>query len=141
MVKDNSPLHIGINYNEAVSSKRDILQSEAAMLSIVKHIRAYNLLRKKEFILKGKVQRSLTSVKTSVASIEKELPDSHKILKEKTKTEKREIHISEQEVALIEKAKSQKEKQETTEDIGELKKNREIEAELAEIHEKLSQLI
>ena len=139
MTNKNSSLHISIGYNEAVSSKKHILLSEMGMLNIIKHMRTYSALRNKEFILKGKVQRALTSVKTSIISIEKELPKSEDLSSEETKARKREIHLSEKEIALIKIAKSQKEKQETQEGLQELKKNREIEAELAEIHEKLSQ--
>ncbi len=140
MKNKDGQLHIGINYDEAVSSKKHILLSEAGMLNIIKHMRTYSALRNKEFILKGKVQRVLTSVKTSIMSIEKELPKSGSLSQEETKAKKSEIHLSEREVALIKKTKSQREKQETPEKIQELRKNREIEAELAEIHEKLSQL-
>ena len=140
MTNKDSQLHIGINYNEAVSSKKHILLSESGMLNIIKHMRTYSALRNKEFILKGKVQRVLTSVKTSIISIDNELPKSESLSQEETKANKKEINLSEREVALIEKAKSQKEKQETPKKIQELRKNREIEAELAEINEKLAQL-
>ena len=74
MTKKENIVHVGVEYLEAVSAKKEILQSEANLLEIIKKIRTYSQLRKREFILKNRIKKDLAEIKESVNKIEDEIP-------------------------------------------------------------------
>ena len=142
--KKSQVIHVGIDHHPAVQAKKEILMSEASLLEIIKKIRAYSTLRKKEFILKNRIKKSMATVKTLVSKIKKELPDQkeiqipkkYELKQEEVKTPQKaaaEI-VEEKQEEVIEKIEKIREKTETKE------KNMEIEHELEEIKQKLARL-
>jgi len=118
-------VHVGINYNKAVSAKKDILNCEKEFLEIIKHIKTYDSLKKKEISLKNKVKREISSLRIIITKIQEDLPKTEEI-KKFDKIKKEEIFI-----------KTPKEKRKV---IPVAKKEDHLEAELREIQEKLDRL-
>jgi len=67
-------IHLKIDYDEAISMKKDSLNLEKELLQTLVHIRAYDLLRKKEFILKGQIKKDLSTIESSLKQIAEYLP-------------------------------------------------------------------
>lgn len=104
-------LHIRLEYEEAVEGKRELLESQINLLEILKRLKNYKILRKRELILKGKLKNSLSLLSSEINQIQSHLPES------------------EDELGI---------KREITEQETERDKN--IESQLQEIREKLAKL-
>jgi len=140
--KKKQIIHIGINHEPAINAKKEILMSEVNLLEVIKKIRAYSALRKREFALKNKLKKAITTARTCMAKTEQELPDQNeiKIPKKYTLT----IGDPEQEKAIPIEKFAKEEAIEKIEKVREKtivkEKNREIEEELEEIRNKLAKL-
>jgi len=66
--------HVRLDYEQALSAKKQLLTSEINLLHILKKIRTYKLLRKKELTLKSGLRVRLKSLKTKINSIYSYLP-------------------------------------------------------------------
>jgi len=73
MAKENL-IHIRVDYNEAFDSKRSLLSMQMNLLKLLKIGESYKLLRKKEFILKEKLNKKMKELKINVNKIQKTLP-------------------------------------------------------------------
>jgi hypothetical protein len=73
-MKKEQNLHLGINFNEAIESKKQILYNKMHLIEILKRLEAYKDLRKKELIQKEKLGNELKKIITKINSILKELP-------------------------------------------------------------------
>ena len=73
--------HIKFDYEEALSGKKQILSSELDLLHILKSLKTYGILRKKEFITKTKLKASVTALKTKINYIQASFPEE--IIEEK----------------------------------------------------------
>lgn len=117
-------IHIKVDYPEAVESKRNMLEAEKSMLEVVKHMRTYDSLRKREFIIKSNIKKDFAQLLSLIYSIEAHIP------KEETgftqEKYKKEIKVKE-----IKKRLHQK--------ITEQKRN-DIEDQISDIQAKLAQL-
>lgn len=84
-------IHIKFNRNEAIQSKKDLLLAQRELLEILRHIKRYHLLRKKELTLKSKARKKLQEVNRDVSGLKKMLPKFKKpeILKEEKEEEKK----------------------------------------------------
>ncbi len=71
--------HIKFNYDQALDAKKQLLSSEINLLHMLRALKAYKLLRKKEFIEKNKLKTKLASLKTKIKSIESGLPNPPEI--------------------------------------------------------------
>jgi hypothetical protein len=69
-----SSIHIKIDYGKALGLKKDTLLIEKSLLQIIQHTRNYNILRKKEFLLKSQLKKSLAEIELLVKEIEPSLP-------------------------------------------------------------------
>ncbi|MBM3247310.1 hypothetical protein FJZ17_02100 [Candidatus Pacearchaeota archaeon] len=120
-------VHIKIDYGKAVSLKRDTLIVEKSLLEIIQHTRNYNLLRKKEFLLKTQLKRAMAEIESLIVHIEPTLPTEElkqvKLLEKPEKKEK-----------VLRAAKSVKEKAEI------VSRRNDIESQLEEIQAKLASL-
>ena len=58
--------HVRLEHSEALNAKKQLLSAELNLLHVIKRIRAYKLLRKKEFSLRRKIKSNLTSVKSRI---------------------------------------------------------------------------
>lgn len=135
-------IHIGVDHQSAVSAKKDILLSEKGLLEIIKRMRAYSELRKQEFILKNRIKKAITEIKTQTAKIEDELPTAGEMhipkdMQIKTDQEDQEPGIDTDEFikkAQISKIEQKRKAAERAE------KNRKIEDELEDIGAQLDRL-
>ena len=83
-VKNENTIHIKINYEEALQSKKAILLSEMNLLRVIKIVKKYKLLRLNEFKLKIKLYRKIREINNSIKKLQNTLPktDMPDILKE-----------------------------------------------------------
>jgi hypothetical protein len=51
-VKEKNPVYLKLEYDEAIKSKKDLLLSELSLLTLLKTIEKYNVLRSEELKLK-----------------------------------------------------------------------------------------
>lgn len=77
--------HIKFNYGQALDAKKQLLSSEISLLHILKALKAYKALRKKELTEKNKLKTNLTSLKNKVKLIKNNLPQPEPIKKAPTK--------------------------------------------------------
>ena len=66
--------HIRLDYEEALNAKKHLLSSELNLLQLMKTVKNYRTLRKKEITSKNKLKRELTSLKTKINLIESTFP-------------------------------------------------------------------
>lgn len=83
--------YIKLNYEEALSAKKELLSSEINVLQITKKLKEYRKLRKRESVLKGNLKTSFNLLKTKVNLIlssfpkdEKNMPKINRPKKEKS---------------------------------------------------------
>ena len=67
-------IHIGLNREELVNSKRDILSTEANLIRILQIIKKYRTLRINELKLKTRLLKKLKETKTELKKLEEILP-------------------------------------------------------------------
>ena len=82
--------YIKLDYEEALSAKKELLSSELHSLVIAKKIKEYKFLRAKEFTLKKKFRTEIISLKNKtnlfISTLPKDENKSHKpkkVIKEK----------------------------------------------------------
>lgn len=107
-------VHVKLDYFEAVSAKKDLLGCEASLLEIIKKIRAFKLLRRKEFSVKAEIKKSLDSFKKELIRIGDALPEDEEVESKKLKSIKKIVNKN--------------------------KRDKDLESELDEIKEKLARL-
>jgi hypothetical protein len=118
-------VHIRINYDKAISAKKDILNCEKDFLEIIKHIKTYDSLKKREISLKNKLKKEISGLKLMIIKTQEDLPKIEETDRfDKTRTEK---------ITPLQK----KEKRIMVKSI---KKENHLESELREIQEKLDRL-
>ncbi|MFA5259322.1 MAG: hypothetical protein WC979_04415 [Candidatus Pacearchaeota archaeon] len=66
--------HIRIDSEEIISAKKEILQSQINTLHLIKRIRNYNILRKKELALKAKIKQEIGFLKSKINLIISTMP-------------------------------------------------------------------
>lgn len=118
-MKEQSLIHVKIDYSEAVQSKKDLLSSERDFLRVLKTIKNYNILRRNELNTKLTLQRKMKELKMNLGKLNETLPEIK--LPDILKKEKE----------YFEEEKSSKAKKENTEDL---------ESQLREIQERLRRL-
>lgn len=106
-------LHVKYEFDEALASKKDTLNTEINLIDIVKKIQAYKILRKKELDKKEDIRKKINELATKINSTRKSLPKAN-----------------------IPKV----DEQEIEENVEEIKKNVSLEEELEDIKKKLASL-
>lgn len=66
--------HVRLDYVNALAAKKDLLNAEINLLHIVRKMKAYRMLRKKEMAGKNKLRIELGKLRKSMDSLEKQLP-------------------------------------------------------------------
>ncbi len=117
--------HLKLDYDEALAAKKAVLSSELNLLYIIRSLKSYKLLRKREYTNKNKLKKAVTSFKTRIDLILSNMP--RKIPKVKVKQEAKQKIKQETKPKKISK-KTKKEGRRT------------IEGELEEIQRKLASL-
>jgi hypothetical protein len=126
-MKEQSVVHIKIDYEEAVRSKKNILSSEADFLRIIKRIKRYEILRSEELNNRIRIQNKIRDLKTDITKINEvfpkvKLPD---ILKKK-EAPKKIVNIEQEKELKVE--------------IEKQHEDNDLENQLREIQEKLKRL-
>ncbi len=129
-MKEQSVVHIMVDYEDAISTKRNLLSSEVNFLRIIQRIKRYKLLRGEELNNRIRIQNKMRDLKLDINKMNNLFPKVKlpEILKKKEEEENQKILKKEEKV--VEKVKDKKEKHE--EDS--------IETQLREIQEKLMRL-
>jgi hypothetical protein len=93
-MKEQNPIHIKLEYEEAIQSRRDILSSEMNLIEIMKCVQRFGLLRKEELIYKIKLQKKMKELMINIKQLQEMLPKVKipEILKE-PKEERRKKNI------------------------------------------------
>ncbi len=83
-MKEEIPIHVGFQYEEAVTAKRDLLSLQMTLLEAVKAITNYHSLRSEELKLKLKIYLRTKEYLNLLKRLKKALPKYKlpKILKE-----------------------------------------------------------
>ncbi|HOW36662.1 MAG TPA: hypothetical protein PLK34_00200 [Candidatus Pacearchaeota archaeon] len=87
MTEQNSPVHIRLDYGEAIFLRKDVLTSEIELILILKAINRYIELRKQETALKINFYKALKKLSASIKKMESTFPklEIPKILKDSHK--------------------------------------------------------
>ncbi len=67
-------IHVKLEYEEALQSKKDVLSSEITLLKITKTIKEYRSLRLEELKLKSKLHRKIKGTITNMKKLQTTLP-------------------------------------------------------------------
>ena len=71
-----NPIYIKIEYDEAVSSKKQLLSSQINALNLIKKVSNYRLLRKKELAKKTEFKALIAEMKASINKMALEPPQA-----------------------------------------------------------------
>ncbi len=81
--------HVRLDYADALSAKKDLLGAEINLLQIVRKMKAYRMVRKKEMTAKNKLRIEIGKLRKSMDNLDKHLPsDNIKEDKRKNKSKK-----------------------------------------------------
>ena len=80
---DEKLIHIKLEYEDAIQSKKNILSFEMNLLKIVQTIKKYHEIKSEEFRLKIKLYHQIKTLLTEIRRLQKNLPklEIPKILK------------------------------------------------------------
>jgi hypothetical protein len=136
MKKNDGLVHVRLEYDDAVASKKELLSTEISLIKIAQAIRKYKLFRDRELDLKEDVLNKIKDTKSSMRKLKVALPELKipKILQKKA--EKHEIASREME----EYSKRIKETKEKIEIRKKEKHEDSLEFQLREIQSRLNQL-
>jgi len=81
-------LHVRFDFDEAVNSKKELLSSEIDLLNILKKIKDYKDLRKKELIKKSLLRTKLRQLAKEIVKFRNSLPKTKEIELEKKQARK-----------------------------------------------------
>jgi len=70
----NSLIHIRIENQELIESKREILQFQASLIKSLQQLKNYSALRNQELKLKSKLSRKLKETKAEINRLQQLLP-------------------------------------------------------------------
>jgi len=73
-MKNENLIHVKLEYEEALQSKRDVLSSEMNLIQIIKVMRQYRFLRLKELKTKLKLYQKIKEVITDIKKVQTVLP-------------------------------------------------------------------
>ncbi|OIO41224.1 hypothetical protein COU56_05045 [Candidatus Pacearchaeota archaeon CG10_big_fil_rev_8_21_14_0_10_31_9] len=77
--KNGDVLYSQIDYESALSGKKDVLEIERSFLNVMQKIENYQSLRKREFVIKLKLKNTLKEAKDKIVNITESLPHPHGI--------------------------------------------------------------
>ena len=119
-MKEQSLIHIRIDYEEAIQAKKDLLSSERDFIRLLKTIKRYELFRKQELTTKLKLQNKMKELKANLGRLNEVFP----------KIKLPDFMIKEEEFPKEEKPSKTKKDN----------KNEDLEVQLREIQERLRKL-
>jgi len=145
MKKNQNLIHIRIEENEAIESKRDVLQTEASLIKIAQAIKRYRILRLKELSIKIELFKKIKDLKNDIRNLKTFLPKFQipNVLKKHEEEMDRPIIIQDLKPKQ-EKTKTTKKERKTTKQKVKKKEEKpeidDLELQLKEIQDKLGQL-
>jgi hypothetical protein len=81
--------HVKLDYVNALSAKKDLLGAEINLLQIVRKIKAYRMIRKKEMVTKNKLRLEIGKLRKLMDGLVSHLPTENvKMDKRKNKKKK-----------------------------------------------------
>jgi hypothetical protein len=122
--KEEKIIHIRLDYDEAVVSRRDILRTQKDLLQFLASFKKYHLIRRQELKTKELLYKKLKELKANINKLDKSMP----------KIKIPDIIKSDEEKE--DKKESKKTKEVSGKDLG----TSDLEKELAEIQKKLKEL-
>lgn len=128
-MKEQSVVHIKVNYEEALSAKKNILSTEANFLKIIKRIKRYELLRGEELNNRLRIQNKIKELKANMTKINDVFP----------KVKLPEI-LRKAEVKKKNEEERQEKQEKVKEEVKEKHEEDDLETQLREIQEKLMKL-
>jgi len=72
--KKENFIHIKFEFEEALQSKIDVLQSERSLINIAKAIKNYKVLRAEELTKKARFHKNIKELSLQIKKIQKSLP-------------------------------------------------------------------
>ena len=85
--------HIKLNYSEAIFAKKELLHSEIDILNVLKRLKNYKVLRKKENTTRNKLKSELTSLRAKTILIESSFPKEEAEKAKRARPRERKIGI------------------------------------------------
>jgi hypothetical protein len=85
--------HIRLDYDEAVDSKKKLLSTEINLLQVVKKIRAYKIVRKKELSYKNGLRIKMKALNKKINSIYSSFPEEYMPKKKRVKKKVKETEM------------------------------------------------
>lgn len=73
-MKEQSLIHVKIDYSDAIQSKKDLLSSEREFIRAIKIMKRYGALRKEEMNTKLRLQRNMKDLKINLGKLHDILP-------------------------------------------------------------------
>jgi hypothetical protein len=67
-------IHVKLDYNEALNLKKSALMIEKELLETAKNLKNYNMLRKKEFLIKAKIKKDMLFLENQLTFLSRMLP-------------------------------------------------------------------
>lgn len=138
MKKKDNLIHVRLDYDEAMESRRDLLNTETNLIQIAQATRRYRILRLKELGLKIELFKKIKDFKTNIGKLKILLPKIQipKILKK----HEEEMHFQEEAEVEKKKEKKKKTKQKTQPKKEKKPPADDLELQLKEIQDKLGKL-
>lgn len=139
--------YIRISPTERIFGETNLLQTQLALLTILKQYQEYESLRKEGFFLRIELKKKLGEAKEFLEALSKSLPES-KFMEEQKKNEKIQKEITEKVERAVQKSRKKEwkhwkeKKSETDAESGEPKESKpsSLDQELEEIRKKLEKL-
>ncbi|MAH07044.1 hypothetical protein CMI38_02210 [Candidatus Pacearchaeota archaeon] len=78
--------HVKIEYDSGLTSKKELLSSEINLLNIVRRLKNYRVLRRKEMASKNSLNREMKALRTKFGLLEASFPNQKEL---KVKDDKR----------------------------------------------------
>jgi len=141
-MKKNNLIHIKLDYDEAVKSRRDVLNTEADSIKIAQAIKKYRALRLKELQFKIELFKKLKETKSNLNKIKTILPklEIPKLLKKHEEEMKTQEIFAEAKEITGTKSKTKKKKKPEKKQKIQKPKSDDLELQLKEIQKKLAKL-
>lgn len=73
-MEEENPVYMGLEYNESVDTKKDLLSSEVSLINIIKITRRYNLLRAEEMRLKSQMYKAVRDLELAIKKTRSSFP-------------------------------------------------------------------
>ena len=73
-MKEQSLIHVKVDYSEAVESKKDLLSSERELIRLLKTMKNYNTIRGEELNAKLKLQKKMKELNINLSRLNETLP-------------------------------------------------------------------